>query len=295
MDKLARGLQIPLLLLTAIDSTYPDALGGPGSLRFDVLQKDLSGRLRKLVEQLAHHEIRAEYEIVSGRPADEIVGIARRRGCDLIAMFHHARPAAARGVLGSVTDKVVHSSPVPVLTMAPERAGLYEGHRAWTRAYRRIADPRMTSIMLTLDGSRLAEAAIPYVEDLAGRLSLRVLLVRAVKPTRSAPLHADSSNGNQQVSPEEKEAATYLDAVASRLRGIGLVVRSTVLSGDKVVAIADMARQSGPDLIAVATHQRPRWGLGSVAEGLIRRAEAPVLVVSRPTPGVRAARGQAGP
>ena len=153
----------------------------------------------------------------------------------------------------------------------------------------------MTSIMLTLDGSRRAEAAIPYVEDLAGRLSLRVLLVRAVKPTRSAPLHADGPNGNQQVSPEEKEAATYLDAVASRLRGTGLVVRSTVLSGDKVVAIADMARQSGPDLIAVATHQRPRWGLGSVAEGLIRRAEAPVLVVSRPTPGVRAARGQAGP
>ena len=90
--------------------------------------------------------------VSSGSPAEDIVGVADNQDCDLIAMSTHGRSALARGVLGSVTDKVVHSTNIPVLTMTYERAETYH-------------DPKsaLTRVLVPLDGSPLAETILPYV------------------------------------------------------------------------------------------------------------------------------------
>lgn len=67
-------------------------------------------------------------------------------------MSTHGRNVIGRGILGSVTDKVAHSADVPVLTITPEK----------TRAYHGKEGIILSRVILPLDGSELAEQALPY-------------------------------------------------------------------------------------------------------------------------------------
>ncbi|MBM3935108.1 MAG: universal stress protein [SAR202 cluster bacterium] len=84
-------------------------------------------------------------------------------------MSTHGRNFIARGILGSVTDKVIHASRVPVLTITPKRAADFNDA---VSGFKRIT--------LLLDGSTVAEQALPYVERIAAALSLTVSLLRVV-------------------------------------------------------------------------------------------------------------------
>jgi len=55
-----------------------------------------------------------------GEPAAEIVEFAQQGGFDLIVMSTHGRTGIAHALLGSVAERVVRRSPVPVLTIRPE-------------------------------------------------------------------------------------------------------------------------------------------------------------------------------
>jgi len=62
-------------------------------------------------------DVPVETETAEGSPSREIVEYARERGCDVIAMGTHGRSGFDRLLLGSVAERVVRSSPVPVLTI----------------------------------------------------------------------------------------------------------------------------------------------------------------------------------
>jgi len=60
--------------------------------------------------------------IVEGNPSGQIVDYAREHDCDCIVMGTHGRAGIDRLLLGSVSERVVRTSPVPVVTMPVERA-----------------------------------------------------------------------------------------------------------------------------------------------------------------------------
>ncbi len=68
----------------------------------------------------------AGYKAVSairfGQPADEIIAYAAKSGCDLIVMSTHGRSGIGRWVYGSVADKVLRSSSIPVLLVRAKDA-----------------------------------------------------------------------------------------------------------------------------------------------------------------------------
>jgi len=73
------------------------------------------------VEQLGvEHGVPVERALVDGSPSREIVRYAEDEGCDLVVMGTHGRGGIDRLLLGSVTEKVVRSSSVPVLTVRVE-------------------------------------------------------------------------------------------------------------------------------------------------------------------------------
>jgi nucleotide-binding universal stress UspA family protein len=59
--------------------------------------------------------VAAESELLEGRPAEQILELARLRGADLVVVGSRGRSAVAEAVLGSVSQAVVHGADRPVL------------------------------------------------------------------------------------------------------------------------------------------------------------------------------------
>ena len=139
VSQLAKGLEIPIVILAVIDEhTHGQKLATE-------VEIGASKRLREVVGRLGRDGVRAEAVTSRGSAADEIVATAKRQGCDLIAMTTQGSNLIARGILGSVTDKVVHSSQLPVLTITPERAATYGSHNTWYRVFTRSTEPMTPS------------------------------------------------------------------------------------------------------------------------------------------------------
>lgn len=318
VSQLSRGLGMPLVLLSVIDPDaieLPDDLsrrpsdgppeiipaGGPGGIvttrspeapkeRFHVYPHERGGpyisqlfenieeRVKAQLEATAHklrnEGTEAEAIVEFGHAAETIVRVAAERGCELIAMSTHGRTAIGRGVLGSVTDKVIHASHIPTLTITPERASAY-----WQE------NEPITRIIAPLDGSALAESAIPYVEAVARALSLKVTLVRVMKIGGAYGVYADGYPYPGSVDLErqiERDAVEYLSGVARRLAAEGIDVEWKLLRGAPAAAIADLARETSQNIVALTTRGRSgftRWLLGSVTEGLVRGSGDPVLII----------------
>ena len=113
-------------------------------------------------------------EVVMGHPAEEILHYADENNIDIIIMATHGRSGIKRWAIGSVADKVLRVSKVPVWLV---RATIPEEivHDKWQE--------RM--ILVPLDGSELAESVLPHVEALAkqrGAELVEVVLLRVCEP-----------------------------------------------------------------------------------------------------------------
>jgi nucleotide-binding universal stress UspA family protein len=127
--KLAPGTEIEIILLQVISD-----------LTFDVLTADVAAQLPhdeadirkikqavqkyldKLAEGLRAKGIRTTTVVAEGHAAEEIIKTAKNTNADLIAMSTHGRSGLRRWALGSITDKVLHESEIPVLTVRAKRA-----------------------------------------------------------------------------------------------------------------------------------------------------------------------------
>jgi nucleotide-binding universal stress UspA family protein len=135
---------------------------------------------------------------------------------------------------------------------------------------------RLARILVPLDGSDLAEAVLPVVQRLATDHEAEVVLLEVLEgqPTREGEREA------------ERQVGGYLERTVDRLRGRGVGrVRASVWYGDADQAIVNAATREEADLVAMSTHGRSgldRLRFGSVAEGVVRRAPVPVLLVRGP-------------
>jgi nucleotide-binding universal stress UspA family protein len=267
-------------LLTELLGTLAAAPGGTDDPELAAARADLDAVLPRYPEARVHWTM----EAVRGDPAETVVRCAQSLGADLIVMTTHGRDAVGRAVFGSVADRVARAAAVPVLLARPAGAGT----PAAAPAFRRIVMP--------LDGSERAEAALPVAADLARTLGIPIRLVRVVDPAMAvaqlggigfpgAPISAELCQ--QVLDDVREEARQSLAAAAARLVGRGVQTTWAVIDGSPYFAIAD-ATEPG-DLIVLTSHGRSgvlRWALGSVAEKLVREAPVPVILVPSASRGV---------
>ncbi len=149
------------------------------------------------------------------------------------------------------------------------------------------------TILVPLDGSPLAETALPHAIAMAKTFGARLRLLRAAE--------ADTLPG---VDPTEAqvtvvgEAESYLRNVIERLAANGFRrVDTSVWYGSPVTAILEAARLREADLIVMTTHGRSGLGrlvMGSVAEAVVRGTTTPILLIRAPEAPVETpARGEA--
>jgi nucleotide-binding universal stress UspA family protein len=297
-DALTAAMLVPLDGSTAADAamSWALALAHDGSRLIvvhvtpepslgDILPGAPSSPASDQAEDLLNHAIRRHADsrvqwktvVALGDPAEQIVRVAAEERVGLIVMTTHGRGSVGRALFGSVADRVARAAPVPVLLVRAASDG---------RPLGRVAAHRL---VVPLDGSALAETALPAACDLAASLRLPIHLVRVVDPALALAPVADGrmlaltlmSEVCERVVAEVMHVAeAYLETVADRLRAEQLSLTWAVRTGSPAAAIED-ALGTG-DVLVMTSHGHggfARLMLGSVAEHLVRAAPGPVLLV----------------
>jgi len=84
---------------------------------YPYVEKDRREQLEKLAQERIPATVRYEMLVTSGDPAERVLETARGLDADLIVMGTHGRKGLGHLVLGSVAERVVRESPIPILTV----------------------------------------------------------------------------------------------------------------------------------------------------------------------------------
>lgn len=232
--------------------------------------------LEAIAERLRNRGWTVEVEVRIGDATEEI--IASAEDADLVVMTTQGRGAAGRVIFGSTADRVARHGTTPTLLL-----------RVGSDPIEQV-DP--SRVVVPLDGSELAEQALPEAERLARVLGVPLHLVRAVGAdellaTVRAELAATEPEPSQEAEvyerarqKPERQAVEYLASHATALREAGFTVEIEILKGTPAFVLLWMLKPD--DVVVMTTHGLggyQRWVIGSVAEKLVREAVAPVLLV----------------
>jgi nucleotide-binding universal stress UspA family protein len=276
---LAKGLKIPVELLQVVEpeELVPLVAGKPARYH-EILasQKESIGDYLKRVAISFSEPWSVQGSVEVGKAAEVIVDKAAADAGTLIAMTTHGRSGVQRWLLGSVAEKVLHATSNHLLLVrATEEAGTRQ-------------EAFLKSILVPLDGSELAESAIPHALELAKKMSLEIVLVRAFHLPIEDP---QGGYGYDERIWEmvRDEAKTYLEEKVRQLKGSGAErVTSALLEGFAAGSIIDLAQKTPQNLVAMCTHGRTgvgRWVLGSVTDRVVRHSGDPVLIIRAPRGG----------
>jgi nucleotide-binding universal stress UspA family protein len=185
---------------------------------------------------------------------------------EIVIMGTHGRRGFERWFLGSVTERLLRHSPVPVLTMSdvPSRIRI---------------PPDVNKILVTTDFSEGTTEAMGYALALAQEAPAEVILYHVIEqpPERAPSVEEVSSVLEDHLSglvPEEARAWCE--------------VRSKVEVGTPYQRILAMAESEEVDLIVMNIHGKglfERTLLGTTAERVLRATECPLLAVPATAPG----------
>ncbi|MBI3854409.1 MAG: universal stress protein [Planctomycetes bacterium] len=258
-----------ILLLRVV--TMPPSVESDAGEPLDLLWSRAVDYLQNLSARLSGEGLRVRTRAVEGIPADEILEAARKEGADLIAMSTHGRTGLARWVFGSVTEKILRASPVPVLAI-PSFTGA--GGDVFPTGARQLPFGKIIAPIAATD---LSLEILPPLAEFARLFGSKVFLVHVCEGTACAvPIHE-------------------MRLAHERLGKAGVPAEPLLKQGDPASRILEACRDQGADLIAMTTHGRSgltRWMLGSVAEKVLRASNVPLLVV-RPAKKARGARSKA--
>ena len=142
-------------------------------------------------------------------------------------------------------------------------------------------------ILVPLDGSHLAEAALPAAMALARNFESELTLVRVLQPPHIMMTAANGSVYAQLIvelrQQAEEDAHDYMQSHQGSLRQQGFTVHTEMPEGENIAdALLQAAAKANADTIVMSTHGRggiSRWVFGSVADKVLRHAAVPVLLI----------------
>ncbi len=226
--------------------------------------------------------------VAVGEPTEEVLRYSNGNDVSLVVIAAHGKSGSGRSPVGTVADGVLRESKVPVWLVRPgvPKAVVYD---EWPNR----------SVLVPLDGSALAEQALPHAEVIArqrGAEVIEVILFRVSEPPdilSTAP-YLQTPKGrtpvplqwDRFVEQEMKRIRTgdrdYLEKVADGLKRAGIKVRTEAEDGEPAEKILDYVNEQHVNLIVMTTHGRSgasRWAYGSVAQRILYDGFTPVLLV----------------
>lgn len=233
--------------------------------------------LIEIARRVAEAGLTVHTQLGEGAPAEAILAVAP--SFNLIAMATHGRSGIGRWVYGSVTSKVLLGAPGAVLLV-----------RAREEASDVVGPPKR--VLVALDGSSLAEQALPPALRIAEQAGASLTLVQSIAWTLT--LMADPAGfGAATVAADiveqaEADARAYLQDICVQAHSHGVSAHPTIRTEPAADAILACAAEQQADLIVMSTHGRSgvgRWMIGSVAERVLHGATVPVWLVRNKATG----------
>lgn len=133
-------------------------------------------------------------------------------------------------------------------------------------------------ILVPLDISKLAEVALPYAEELAGRLGSEIILVSVSESTEAQEYHRHQVYLGKIIEATQHSAEKYHKPPDDKK----IKAELEVLIGHPAEEILTYADKADISLIVMATHGRSgitRLALGSVADKIVRAAKIPITLI----------------
>ncbi len=291
--RLARASQGSLLLLRVVPTLSEAGIYAtePTVLLHEVLETDRNraiGYLAQIATSDYLQGLQTHIAVYSGQAAPFILDVAQQQRVDLIVMSSHGYTGITRWALGSVAQKVIQHSAVPVLVLR-EQGGKLD---TLTRPLRAL---------VALDGSKLSEATLLPAAHLvtAGSAPLpgELHLLQLVKlPTLEEEWAYERSHLDVEARQVAvREAGNYLQALSEKLSQenraeprpkVTWSVEECKQVAESLIRIAEtgkgIAISQTSDVIAMATHGRSglqRWIVGSVTDRVLNGTTLPLLIV----------------
>lgn len=269
---LAAALGADLHVLSVVDTGDTD----PPLSELDANQRTeheqlLEGRAEQAVSTVAqlgaaHLSGRITTAVERGVPFRTITDYVDSHDIDLVVMGTHGRSGLERALLGSVAERTLRTSSVPVIAVPPS-AQIVE-----------VADVAYDDILVPTDGSPGAEVAVDWGLTLANRYDATVHTVYSVDTT-----WFQSDPGMAAIHDQlEETGRAALETVTERAREADVAVTASLGSGPAGRVIRSYIDEHEIDMVVMGTRGRTgvgRFLLGSVTESVLRKADLPVCCV----------------
>lgn len=233
-----------VLLVHALGLDQPKAEGSE-------LAGFVASRLEAQKTRICKLGFETSLTIAQGLPFSEIIRISHECSVELIVMGSHGAGFASEVLLGSVTQRVLRRSTLPVLVIRTDKPSA-------------AASPSIKRMLFPTDFSDNAERAFSCLEKLVSPETERVVL-----------LHADES-------PREA-CAEHLEHLRARLHAVGVQnVGVVVETKNPLTSILAHAVADDCSLIIMGSQGRgfiPELFIGSVSFNVVRKTMIPVLLV----------------
>ncbi|HEU0184091.1 MAG TPA: universal stress protein [Blastocatellia bacterium] len=252
----APPLPVPGIAEDAFDSERVASAAAHASHAIERAKECARLGAERLKSRFPGWEAQAEYLV--GGPADALMERATSWGADLIVVGSQGRSALGRLILGSVSRKIATEAlcSVRVARATDEK------------------DDRYARIIIGMDGSSSADAAVDAVAARHWPAGAEVRIVTAIKP-----FHMYGETPAMQKS----RVRIFHDAATAELSAAGLAVSSTVIEGDPKRALIDEAGAWGAHCIFIGSRglnsALQRFFLGSVSTGVVNNAPCSVEIV----------------
>ncbi len=236
------------------------------------MEEHAERRLAHLCRMAGDAGVKAEWHLVRGKAANRIIGLLDEADCGLVVLATHGRTGVEHIVFGSVAEKVVRHSPVPVLSIKhPEHEFVQEDEDGIHFDLKRILFPT--------DFSELSDKSLPYATSMCREFDATLVLLHASEvPVVLPEFMPDAAS---VVEGELRESAEKsLDNMRKQLEGVR--IETVACSGLPHREICHTVQGTHVDLVVMPTHGRSGFGhvlFGSVAEKTVRMAQCPVLTV----------------
>jgi nucleotide-binding universal stress UspA family protein len=224
-----------------------------------------------IANNLKNENLKAEPVFLFGKAADEILNYTKKENFALQIMATLGRSMSGNWLIGSVAEKILKSTSVPLLLIPPKPQNVNTQNQM-----------TFNKILVPLDGSEAGAAALPLAKNLARKTNAQLILLYVISYKVTGSLDFNVHFQEQLISMLRQQAKEYLNSVADELKKENINCRQEIIRGEVSPTILNYARNNSVDFIVLSTagrHDMGVFAIGSTPDKVIHTTQIPVLLV----------------